>query len=239
MTNTRKELWTPVTRAEALAAGWTHSADGCATATEAYEEWVFVDRDLRRFMQTTLRWTEERYDAEWTAVMREPGWDGAPEPIDIFYDRVGGLMPDDHEWMTLAAVLRDGVTAYEVYLTKAIDEVLRSHGKQRRRADRTPGWGELRDLYAPLGLVPMPPAVADIVDLRHVLTHRRGELRTESERHRFAKRDEPFASTVAQLTEESVVRCLDTLAANVREVDPVCWAYAWGSYRLPLLAVAT
>jgi hypothetical protein len=216
-----------------MSAGWRDSDNGCGTVTQAYDEWFFVDRDMRQFMNTTLRLATERNDAEWAHVMSQPAWDGGPDPVDAFYDRLGGLMPHDYEWMLLAAVLRDAVTAYEVYLGKANDEVLKSHGLKRRRSDRTPGWPEFEHRYGLLGLRPKPADVKHIIDLRDLLTHRRGELRTEEDRSRFADQDESFGG-LAHLTEQSVLGYLDVLGQNVRDVDPVMWAYGWGPYRVPV-----
>jgi hypothetical protein len=236
MTEDATSAWRPLTRGEAISAGWMDSDIGCGTVTRAYDEWFYVDRDMRQFMSTTLRLATERNDAEWADVMRQPAWDGSPEPVDVFYDRLGGLTPHDYEWMLLAAVLRDAVTAYEVYLGKAFDEVLNRHGRKRRQSDRTPGWRELERSYALLGLKPKTADVKHIIDLRDLLTHRRGALRTEADRSRFSDQDEAFGGYLAHLTEGLVLGYCDVLAQNVRDVDPVMWAYGWGSYRVPALA---
>lgn len=225
----------PLTRAEAVGAGWEDGETGCGAVTRAYDEWVFVEKDQRRFLHQTLAMATQRYDAVWEQVKHEPAWDGGPDAIDVFYERIGGLMPHDFEWMALAAVLRDAVTAYEVYLGKAIDEVLQRHGRPREKQDRTPGWPELEQWCRVLGLTPRPSVVHETVSLRDILTHKRGELRTDRDRERFANTDEPFASSLAHLTEEAVFAHMDGLGANVRELDPVMWAYSWGRHVMPAL----
>lgn len=213
-----------------MTAGWFDHDNGMGTVTEAWDEWFFIDRDQRQYLEFTLSLAAERYDAEWARAQREPGYADGPDVFDVFYSRVGGLLPIDHEWMTLAAVLRDAMTAYEVYVSKAIDEVLSAHGLQRKNTERTPGWAEMARTCKILGLKPNPEPVKQIIELRDILTHRRGELRTQSDRDRFGEGSESFGR-LAHLTRESVLGYLDQLGAMTRLLDPVLWAYSWGRFR--------
>lgn len=230
--------WRPLTRAEAVAHGWTLSDhEGCGTVTRAFDEWYFIDKDQRAFLHQTLRWAQERFDAEWQAVMELPAGEDGSDPIDVFYNRVGGLMPHDYEWMTLSAVVRDAVTAYEVYLGTAVDEVLRAHGKRRKqRPDRTPSRKQLSPHLELLGLEESTAQVQETVALRNILTHQRGMLRREEDRRRYASGENAFGAGVAHLTTENVVKHMDLLAATVHTLDPVLWVYSWGTRRVPDLA---
>lgn len=143
-------------------------------------------------------------------------------------------MPHEHEWMTLAATLRDAVSAYEVYLSKAFDEVLQGHWLERAQPLRTEGWKGLLDFSRLLGVHIKPAAVAEAIDLRNILTHQRGELRHERERRKHGMYD-GRASHLAVLTHETVLEHLDALGRATRAVDPLAWAYSWGGARIPAL----
>jgi hypothetical protein len=217
-----------MTRERAEGSGWVFRDDGCGTITRALDEWIITDRDQRAFMEASLTLAT----AHWSKISEEvttmPISDGGPDHADLLFDRLGGLMPDEYEWMLLSGVLKDAVTAYEVYLTNAMDEVLRSQGLQRNDQTRTPSWEQFDAFYAILGLKPRAHGVSHVVRLRNVLTHVRGRLRTKKDRARYGQESSGmFSSDVAHLDEKSVTRHMGTLGRAACELDPVLWAYAW------------
>lgn len=83
-----------------------------------------------------------------------------------------------------------------------------------------------------------------------MLTHQRGELRTEEMRARFADdrviiesqdplgedfRDEAYVGGQVQLRLETVEAILDDLGQVVREADRRVWSIAWGDTPTPEL----
>jgi|tagenome__1003787_1003787.scaffolds.fasta_scaffold20899514_2 hypothetical protein len=223
--------WQPLTADEGRQLGWYPRADGCGAVTRAYDEWQLTSRDQRAYVRLTLRWMEERFEAEWRTIMESPGHEDSPEPIDIFEDRVG-MSSGDWEWMTLAGVVRDAVTAYEVYVIKAYAEVLNTHGHPRSLDGSFPQFRKVREACRVLGIDARPPAIHEVFELRNVLTHQRGQLRTAEERLRFSDND-GFWSYVAHLDEAKAFHCLDVLAAAIGEIDPVLWSYSWGGQTAP------
>lgn len=68
-------------------------------------------------------------------------------------------------------------------------------------------------------------------ELRHFLTHRRGELRTETQRRKFGPDFEGLPPIVVELTEESVLGVLDQLGHSVRSIDPAVREHTFGGKR--------
>jgi hypothetical protein len=206
--------------------------------TQAFDEWRLVDADIRRFLQVTGHWMDERYEQTWREVGAQPATDESASQVDAFHAAVDGLDPSDFRWMLGAAALRDAVTAFEVYLEKAGGEVLRAH---RKKWDVTPGqspwWADMVKFYRRALKVEIDAEpVARIRRLRHVLAHQRGELRTADLRARYASADET-ALWLADVDEPVVLDACDVLGAAVRRFDPVAWTYSWGGQRLPADAV--
>ena len=204
--------------------------------TYAFDEWKDVDSDLRAFVDLTTKWMGERFQQVWDEVGREPWYDGAPDQIDAFYRAVGGIEPVDYDWMLQALVIRDAVSAYEVYLEKAGHEVLRRHRLAWRSGPgRTPPWRDVVAFYGgKLGVDVETSRIKEIRELRHLMTHVRGELRTERQRIDFGRQSERGGSGYrAELGIETVMAVLDDLASSVHAIDRVAWRYAFGSGRLP------
>jgi hypothetical protein len=75
--------------------------------------------------------------------------------------------------------------------------------------------------------------VQHVRDLRHTLTHLRGELRSPQQREQFGRNsDTGFSSYRAELSVDTVLGALDDLAEVVRQVDPVAWRFTSGDGRL-------
>lgn len=207
--------------------------------TRAFDEWRVTDSDIRNFLTLTTCWTDERYHDLWEEIGARPGTEDGPDQPDVFDKEVGGLWPDDYHWMLRAAVIRDAVTAFEVYLEKAASEVLRCHGYAWKvKLGHTPRWDDLVKFASEcLGVAVDSDPVRHVRALRHTLTHMRGELRTQEQRDQFGMKDDSgFPNKRAVLTTESVIDSLDDLGAVVRTVDAVAWRYSYGGDRLPNLA---
>jgi hypothetical protein len=130
-----------------------------------------VDRDIRAFLLLSLRISRPFYNTTWSNIVARPSsGDGVGLP-DVFEAAVEGLYERNFEWMLLAGVLKDAVTAFEVYLEKAADEVLGWHQEpplQRSDYEESPRWGTVSQFYEePLGCA-FPAEVKHIRSLRHV-----------------------------------------------------------------------
>lgn len=185
----------------------------------AFSDWHFVETDQRAFLHLGLEFARPAYERIWQDAGEEPWYDGEPEQIDMFDDHVRGLHLNDYEWMLLAAVLREAVTGFEVYLEKAREEVLRHRGTPIEVPDHSPRWGDIVKFFAELDVIVDGSEVTRIRDLRHFLTHRRGELRTETQRRAFAPGAGPFDASNAELSERSVISAMDALADVVVAID--------------------
>ncbi len=196
--------------------------------TRSFSDWYLVDRDQRAFLRKGLAFSKEVYDRIWDELARQPGDPDGPELPDIFHDAIDGLWPHDFEWMHLAGVLKDAVTNFEVYLERAADEILTFQGKHFDERKKSASWDRLVGFYKLLGVEIASDPVVEVRELRHILTHRRGELRTEEQRERFADSQEAFMQTVAHLETEVVEGRMDTLAGTVRAIDPTAYDHTWG-----------
>lgn len=166
------------------------------------------------------------------ATRKAPG-DPDHELPDPFHGAVGGLWPHDFEWMHPSGALKDAVTAFEVYLEKAAEEALHRHGLTlpKKKNDQSPGWCGLVGFWKKLCVDVGPPEVRQVRNLRHLLTHRRGELRTEKLRSEHQDPEEPLQGLVS-LTEEGVLSAMRQLEDAVQSADPVAYRPAHHQYIL-------
>jgi hypothetical protein len=202
---------------------------GCVS--RSFKDWFLIDRDQRVFLRLGLNFAHHAYDRLWKDIAEQPGDPDLPDVPDQFNDAIGGVWPGDFEWMHLAGVMRDAVTNFDVYLERSADEILTFHGKTFPDRKRSARWEKLVEFYELVGVDLTLPAVRDARDLRHVLTHRRGELRTEEQRAKFAESKDPFMRSVAHLNEAVVQRRMDDLGEAVRLADRVGYDHTWGSVR--------
>ena len=213
--------------------------ESLGVVTRAFDRWRLADSDIRKFLTLTTRWMDERYNDLWDEIGARPGAVDGPDQSDVFTREVDGLWPDDYHWMLQVAVIKDAVTAFEVYLEKATSEVRGRHGiAWKVKPGHTPRWDELVKFTSGyLGVTVDSDPVRRVRALRHTLTHMRGELRTQEQRDQFGIEDDDFGfpSKWAVLTTESAIDCLDDLAAVVRTVDAVAWRFSYGGARLPRL----
>ncbi len=113
--------------------------------TRAFGEWRAIDHDSRVFLELTTTVMSERFDVLWKEIGERPGDpDGYDEVIDIF-DREVKIQPIDYHWMLEAAVVRDAVTAFEVYLEKVGSEL----GHDWKAKDgKSPFWDSMTKYFA-------------------------------------------------------------------------------------------
>lgn len=198
--------------------------------SRAFDEWKFADQDIRAYLKVSMQLAQTEYERRWDESMSAPGEDGDPD------DAIEGLNLLEYEWMLLSSILKDAVTTFEVYLDKAATEVLNHHRLGfKRKPGRTVEWAPLVSFYREhLGLDVATDGVRRIRQLRHVLTHSRGELRTEELRREFGDQSEVFPSRQAKLSQQQV-DMLNELGEAVRQIDPTVWKFAWTADRVSSL----
>jgi hypothetical protein len=212
----------------------------------AYDEWSLVDRDIRAFLRLSLRMSRLFYNSTWSNIVASPSSGDDVGLPDLFEKATEGLYEQQFEWMLLAGVLKDAVTAFEVYLEKAAHEVLGWHHEpplERSKHEESPRWATVSQFYQQRLGCTFSAEITHIRRLRHVLVHQRGELRTEEQRSQFgdSKQDTeewPPADEV-QLTEESVLGTLNALTEAVNQVDAKIYRMSWGGEQLPTPAAET
>lgn len=203
--------------------------------SRAFNDWYLVDRDQRAFLGVGLLFAHNEYERLWRESGEEPGDPDGPDQLDSFEEKVDGLHEIDFTWMHAAGVLRDAVTNFEVYLEKAREHVLRAHGHVDVVGERAPRWHELVDFFATLGAEVETDAVNRVRGLRHFLTHRRGELRTDTLRQQYAKETDDVFAIVVDMNAGDVVAAMDELASVARVTDAAVYRHTWGGERVPAL----
>lgn len=216
-----------------VASAWD---EGRGRNSRAFHEWRLVEQDIRTFLRLGVAFATAEYDRLWSESGEEPYIEEGPDHLESFEAKVDGLHEHDYCWMHRASVVRDAVTCFEVYLEKAREEVLDHHGQEIPVALRSPTWRRLVDFLLLLGIKVETAAVVNARDLRHFLTHRRGELRSEELRTKFqAETSDGFPAWTVELTDDRVLTVLDDLASTVIAIDPGIYAHTWGGVRIPTL----
>lgn len=234
---------------EELAAGWDEDA---GRVTRAFDEWRFAIEDIRAFMHLAGVWGRKGYEAAREEAKADfqrdfdPDRNDPSEQINYFDRGVSGLWPVGYDWMLHAAVVKDAVSAYEVYLEKAGAEALGrwSHDGQRLtwklgKSDESPRWPALVAVHDVLGSDVADEKVAQVRALRHLLTHQRGEFRTAEQRARFQQEESQTGPTLASLAVDVelprgvVAQVLETLVNSARQADPRAWKVAYAGRQLP------
>jgi hypothetical protein len=224
---------------------WNPDALKC---TRAFSEWSITERYLRTFIGLGRTFAEEGYAARWRKARKAAtaqfvsSDDPAEDRYRIFvatgerFDQmVDNLHPGDFDWLLLNLGAREGATLFEVYLEKALHELVSLKLSRTAIPEISPNWKKVARVYrAALQIDPYPPAVVQVNELRNLLTHRRGELVTEELRARYGTKDsEFFPDFEVPLSAEVVTGHLDVLAGVVGRVDAVVWPLAWGGDPLP------
>lgn len=207
---------------------WLNNPKAC---TRAFDEWRLVDRDIRAYLRFGLKIVDHAYDEIWNEAANEPSSGEGPELPDVFHKRVDGIWPHDFQWMFLSGGLKDAVTAYEVYMEKAMEEILQHNGYTLSHLtdERTLPWPRLAAFYKDaLGLSAISEEVDKVRNIRHILVHKRGELRTEQQRKEYGSVGDFGLSREIRLDLDEVVAHMDILASNISGVDPAAWESSWG-----------
>jgi hypothetical protein len=104
-------------------------------------------------------------------------------------------------------------------------------------AGDSPRWRTLSAFFRQFDVAIETPGVRKVRDLRHFLTHSRGELRTEELRREFqATHTDVMPPWTVELSQVRVVEAMDKLAAAIRQIDPVVYQYSWGRASFPNLS---
>ncbi|MGW4805176.1 hypothetical protein [Kitasatospora sp. NPDC004272] len=216
------------------------------TVSSTFDEWDTANKEIRAFLELSTRWSKLGDDEAWQASGRD---------VDAYEHSVHLLYRPEYLGILHTSVLKDGVTAFEVYMEKAVEEVLHRRRKEltplrvkRQEKHESPLWWRVVQLHADLGNKVEPESVTEIRKLRHLLTHQRGQLRTvkQLEAHRDAVAEaamedwqRPELGDPVHLSREKVLAALGTLEETVRNADRRIWEYGWGECKLPLNFNAT
>lgn len=206
--------------------------DGGAV-TRTFDEWKITDKEIRSFLSTGMKFADQGFEGALRRAEEQFDPEGSDHPFEIA-EKETGIDPCQYEQMLLAACLKDAVTAYEVYLEHALEEVLQRHGLSlpSMTASGSMRFGILKDAYRDFfGIEIEDDAIRDARELRHLLTHRRGHAFVKEDWERFsadAKNREFFRGRRIQLSREDIERRIHAVATKVREIDPVIWEYSWG-----------
>ena len=207
---------------------------GAGLVTRAYDDWHLAEKGLRAFLRLGQEFSEEGYESRWERIAKSPGSENGPEIEDLFYDETSGLTSIEFDWLLMNLVVRDGVTLYEVYLETVLHEVVsyRVHGTTI--GETSPQWKQMTSVFKRTFETDIePPAVKKVLALRHLLTHRRGELRTEALRKQYDTKEYDFPDISVRLKPDEIFGHLDALAGVVEEVDRIMFPYAWGHAPVP------
>lgn len=198
-----------------------------AGETFALGMWEESLREVDAFVRLSDMWSTEGFDRRWNEIGRRPAHDDSLSTIDRLYDEMG-IMPHEYDWMLRSAAIKDLVTAFEVYLDSVGSEMLSRQGYKwdlRKESDSV-RYGTVRDFYRDCLKVTIDTAeVRDIRELRHILTHQRGELRTAEQREKFGSNDDSTPFDLAQLDGERVTQARSDLDVVVRTTDKAVMPY--------------
>ncbi|GGL46898.1 hypothetical protein [Nocardia jinanensis] len=210
---------------------WTGTYAG---ETSALGAWKTSHSDVAAFVRLSEKWSTEMIDRHWNEIGQRPAHDDSLDQIDLLYDEIG-IMPHDYDWMLRSAAIKDLVTAFEVYLDSVGSEMLTRHRYRWKlqRYQESVSWGTMSGFYRDcLGGTVGTDEVLKIRALRNILTHQRGELRTDEQREKFGSKDYSTPYDLAHLDAKRIARAADELAAVVQTTDKAVLPYIVGSDRL-------
>ncbi|WP_331746040.1 hypothetical protein [Streptomyces globisporus] len=227
------------------------------TVSQTFDRWRYTDAQNRAYLRLSAEWSHAAYVRTWKEAEAsanaafDPDRHYGDEHVDVFDHAVDGLWPTDYLWLSEASVLKAAVTAFEVYLEQALQEFLNGYrvtvdGQKcalqlvTPKNFESPGWSTLVRAHMVLKNTVDTPEVTWARELRHLLTHQNGELRTQDSLEKFRDTDaekdreeidRAYVGGKVHLGAERVSRTLDELASVIRAADPVVWSLVWGSGR--------
>ncbi|MGN2642426.1 hypothetical protein ACTD5D_40890 [Nocardia takedensis] len=210
---------------------WTDTYSG---QTYALGAWKQSNSEVAAFVRLSDMWSSAGFEGRYREIGQRLAHDDSRDQIDLFYDELG-IMPHDYAWILRSAAIKELVTAFEVYLDSVGTEMLAQQGYQWKIGNglESVNWARMRDFYRDCLAVEVETVeVKKTRRLRNILTHQRGELRTDEQREEFGSEDYSTPADVAHLDSERISRATADLATVVHAVDKAVLACVVGSDRL-------
>lgn len=192
--------------------------------TDELGEWAQTHEEILGFLHIGTTWIDVAFQRLYEEIGKRPS-DGEEEWIDVFDRETHGVGLGQFPRLVMSAALRDGVTAFEVHLEKARELILNMVGltATHRTDAKAARWSELVEFFQLFDVDVETPQVQDVRDRRHVLTHKRGEIRQQKDErlsHSIPGEDEvQELPTKLHLTVNGVRDDLETLATMVRTIE--------------------
>jgi hypothetical protein len=98
----------PLRRSRGAGPRMTWSEQG-GSVTEAFDEWLLVDQNIRTYKRLPAAFAETGFDSLWDKLSTAPGDPDRPDLPDLLHNEIDGLWPEDYSWMRLAGILKDPV----------------------------------------------------------------------------------------------------------------------------------
>ena len=76
--------------------------------TVSFDEWKLTERDIRSYVSSVLGALRPHWERLWQEAGESTSHPDVDQ-VDVFYDRAGGIMPNDTEWMVLTGAFKDAV----------------------------------------------------------------------------------------------------------------------------------
>ncbi|MFE4948666.1 hypothetical protein ACFQ9V_01010 [Leifsonia sp. NPDC056665] len=155
-----------------------------------YVFWQQEDEKIRAFLRTTNRgmdfWLREQWDAaeENAAEVFNPKYHAEWLVAELYQHQIG-IWPADYFWQLSAAVIKDAVALYEVFLEMLASHVLGRAGHRLATLNTEDSWRwpECRAFYTHyVGVDVAPPRMEAVLWIRNKLAHLRDDLRTDEGR---------------------------------------------------------
>lgn len=116
--------------------------------TQAFDDWRLQDGYLRAFVRLGLEFADEGYQRRLDEIANQPSDGEGPGMFDLMDRAVDNLIPQDYLQMHLSGSLRDGVTVFELYLEKALAEIVEWQlSVQVTLPEGSPYWPEMRTAW--------------------------------------------------------------------------------------------
>ncbi len=206
------------------------------TVSRAFADWAASDKRIKAFFKASLLFAERGFtDLLKTAGVGER-FEADEHPQELV-QKIVGIDPHEFEQSVFSAVLKDAVSAYEVYLEQGLDEVARFHELSLNSVTSTkslPRHVQIKGFADWFGVDIKNSVVEDARTLRHLLTHRMVRAHTLEEWEKFGDTKESsfYAGIRLILRREQIEGYVDALAAAVRHADKYIWEYGYGGKRV-------